>query len=410
MLILFFYKYLSFFINSTYKTIPLGISFYIFNQIAFIIDCYYLRIKKPEFTKFFFLIIYFPHLIAGPFLRYSPIITQLKNNKYFNLSLEKIFFGLIIFCIGLFKKTVIADHLGIYVDNFHFNLNNKLLSPELLSSWIASVAFSFQLYFDFSGYSDMAIGISMFFGIKLPVNFNSPFKSNNIINFWKNWHITLGKYIFEFIYMPLSVYLERKFFDYKGKIFHSIKTIAPLLITFLIVGLWHGSGRNNFETVINFSIFGLLHGFLYYFNYIIKDYKIINNKILKKIVSIFFTFNLVNFTFVFFRSSNLHNATEIVKSMLCLNGIDFYFITNNLVKFGYSNRSDALLFLIIFISSFFVVFLGFNFNKFSEDFNFQKKILKNSLLFNSIIIFSSLITVISIINIKKITTFLYINF
>ena len=343
-------------------------------------------------------------------MRYSPIISQLKKDKYFNPSHEKIFFGLIIFCIGLFKKTVIADHLGIYVDNFHLNLNNKLLSPDFISSWIASLAFSFQLYFDFSGYSDMAIGISMFFGIKLPVNFNSPFKSNNIISFWKNWHITLGRYIFEFIYIPLSIFLERKFFDYKGKIFRFIKTIAPLLITFLLVGLWHGSGRNNFETVINFSIFGLLHGFLYYFNYIIKDYKIIKNKILEKIVSVFFTFNSVNFTFIFFRSNNLHDATEIIKSMLCLNGIDFYFITNNLLKFGYSSRSDALVFLIIFILSFFIVFLGFNFNRLSEDLSFQRKILKNSLLFNSIIIFSSLMAAISIININKITNFLYINF
>jgi D-alanyl-lipoteichoic acid acyltransferase DltB (MBOAT superfamily) len=404
--ILFYYKFFNFFIDNSYTSIPLGISFYIFNQIAFVIDHYYSKIKNPSFINFFFIIIYFPHLIAGPFLRYSPIISQLKNNKYFNITYKKIFFGLLLFCAGLFKKIVLADSLGVYVDNFHLNVNNKTLDPEFFSAWIASIAFSLQLYFDFSGYSDMAIGLSFFFGIKLPINFDSPYKSTNIINFWKRWHTTLGKYIFEFIYIPLSVYSEKIF----GKINHFIKNFFPVMITFIIIGLWHGSGRNNFETVKNFLIFGLLHGSFYYFNYIMKDYEFIKYKKIEKIISIFFTFNLVNISFVFFRSNNLESSILIIESMIGLNNFDIQYFVNNLGKFGYSSKGTALIFITLFIISMLTVFFGFNLNKFSQNFYFQKKIIQNNILSKIILIIFSLAAAISILCIKKDTPFLYINF
>ena len=404
--ILFYYKFFSFFIDKSYSTIPLGISFYIFNQIAFIIDHYNSKIKKPRFVNFFFIIIYFPHLIAGPFLRYSPIISQLKNNKYFNITYTKIYFGLLIFSAGLFKKVILADNLAIYVDHFHLIIYNKSLDPEFFSAWLGSIAFSLQLYFDFSGYSDMAIGLSMLFGIKLPINFDSPYKSTNIINFWKKWHITLGKYIFEFIYVPLSVYTER----ISSKISHLIKIFFSITVTFIIIGIWHASGRNNFETVQNFFIFGLLHGFYYYFNYIIKDYEIFNHKKIKKIISIFFTFNLINFAFIFFRSKNYESAIIIIKSMIGLNKFDVYYVLNNLAKFGYTSKGAALLFIALFVISILIVFFGTNLNKFSQNVYFQKKILKNNLLSKIVLIASSFAAAISILSIKKDAPFLYVNF
>ena len=295
--ILIYYKFFGFLFSANY-IFPLGISFYIFNQIAFIIDFYYQRINKPEFVKFFFLIIYFPHLIAGPFLRYNSIISQLRNKEYFDISYDKFFFGLLIFSVGLFKKVILADNLGVYVDNFHIKLEESL-NLESVSSWLASLSFSLQLYFDFSGYSDMAIGMSMFFGILLPTNFNSPYKSTNIVDFWRRWHTTLGNYIFEFIYVPISIFLEKRFNFRKKALDSFILTSLPIIFSFLLVGLWHGSGRNNFQTILNFTLFGLMHGFLSIYTHMTKNFCIIKNKFISNFLGTFITFNFVNISFIF---------------------------------------------------------------------------------------------------------------
>ena len=417
--ILIYYKYLKFLIDPTYYKIPLGISFYIFNQIVFLIDCYNSRVQNPQFKKLFFLVLFFPHLIAGPFLRYLPIISQLKNKGYFQPSFEKSLFGLIIFSIGLFKKVIFADTLGAYVDNFHFNL--EINSPKIgfIVSWVSSLAYTLQLYFDFSGYSDMAIGLGMFFGIILPVNFNSPYLSTNIVEFWNRWHITLGKYIFDFIYIPFSFFLNKKLFVNNKFVYNFIIPFFSLMLTFLIVGIWHGSGKN-FSSIWNFLIFGGLHGFFSYLNYIFRDINILEKFItLKKIVLIFLTFNLVNFTFIFFRSSDVVNAYKIIKGMLGFNGFGFHPIffsysyhinLSDLEFWNYSYDLDFSIFLIFFFTSFFIVFFTPNINQFSESSNFRKKILKNNILLYFIIIFSAIMLAFSILAISKQSGFLYFNF
>jgi len=419
LLILVYFKFFKFLFDASYNVIPLALSFYIFNQIAFIIDCYYKRIKKPDFKNFLFLISFFPHLIAGPFLRYNPIISQLKNGKYFLPSYDKFFFGLLIFSAGLFKKVVIADTLGFYVDIYHQNLDSNL-GTSFLTSWLASFAYTFQLYFDFSGYSDMAIGISLFFGILLPSNFNSPFKSINIIDFWNRWHITLGKYIFEFIYIPL-VYLFQKITNFEFKFLEIIKlNLLPLLISFVIVGLWHSSGRDNFATVENFFIFGLIHGLAAIFSHLLKDIQFIKNKNISNFLGVFFTFNIVNFSLIFFRSNNFSSSIKMLKSMFCLNFTeDLYNFSNilNLLKIsdplqwagGYSSVR-IYFFLTLLIFSFGIVFFTKNLNNFSSDSVFQKKILNNKLLTKTYIIFFAILFAISLFLINERSSFIYFNF
>jgi D-alanyl-lipoteichoic acid acyltransferase DltB (MBOAT superfamily) len=411
LLILVYFKFLKFLIDPNYIVIPLAISFYIFNQIAFIIDCYYQRIKKPDFKNFFFLILFFPHLMAGPFLRYNPIISQLKKKKYFQPSYNKFFFGLLIFSLGIFKKVVIADTLGSFVDAFHSNLDSSL-NLDFTATWLSTFAFTFQLYFDFSGYSDMAIGISMFFGILLPANFNSPFKSKNFIEFWSKWHITLGKYIFEFIYMPL-VFLLQKISNFKFKFLNIIKLyFLPFLISFLIVGIWHGSGRNNFLTFINFSIFGLLHGVFLAFNHLFKNIKFFKNENVSNFFGVFFTFNLVNFSFIFFRSASFDNSIKIIKTMFDFNSL--YSLNIHSLKLIFLDHGfddvQFYLFLITLLITFLIVFFGKNFNRFSENNFLQTQVLKKFPLIKSYIIFSSIILAIAIMMTGRLSSFIYFNF
>jgi D-alanyl-lipoteichoic acid acyltransferase DltB (MBOAT superfamily) len=417
--ILVYYKYFKFFIDPTYSKIPLGISFYIFNQIVFLIDCYNLRVNKPEFKKLFFLVLFFPHLIAGPFLRYLPIISQLKNKSFFQPSAEKFLFGLIIFSVGLCKKIIFADTLGIYVDNFHFNL--ELNSPKIgfFVSWISSLAYTLQLYFDFSGYSDMAIGLGMFFGIILPINFNSPYLSTSVVEFWKRWHITLGKYIFEFIYIPLSLFLKKKISANSKFAYNFIIPFISLMLTFLIVGLWHGSGKN-ISSIWNFLIFGGLHGFFSYLNHIFRDINILKKFTnLKKCISVFLTFNIVNFAFIFFRSSNVANAYKIIEGMLGFNGYGlhpkFYnylccINLNDLEVWNYSYDIDFAIFIIYIFISLFIIFFTPNINQFSESSVFRKKLLKNKISLYLVIVFSCILFASSILLISKQSGFLYFNF
>jgi alginate O-acetyltransferase complex protein AlgI len=416
-IIFLYFKFFKFSFDSNYFIIPLGFSFYILNQIAFLVDFYYDKIKNPTFVKFFFLVSFFPHLIAGPFLRYNPIISQLKNNKYFIISLDKFFFGLIIFSAGLFKKVIIADKLGIYVDNFHENLNISSLEPKFVTSFFASFSYTLQLYFDFSGYSDMAIGIAMFFGIKLPVNFDSPFKSTNIINYWKTWHITLSNYIFEFIYVPIFQFLGR-YLSFKSSFINNFFiTFFPAVITFVIAGLWHGSGKNGFFGIINFFIFGMLHGIFFYLTHLFKNYEFIKNKYLKKLFGILITFNFVNFALIFFRSSSLNDSILIIKGLLGLNGFGYHpFLYSNKIRYedlevwNFSYDTRFLLYFILFASSLFIVFFGQNFNKYSCDKNFQKKILNSKTLTIRLAVFSSFLLALSILGIYGPSTFLYFNF
>ena len=250
--LLVYFKYMNFFlqnINSLFQTdfkllhilIPLGISFFTFQQISFLVDNYRREIREYSFTDYVLYITYFPKLVEGPIVLHSELFPQFRELGRKRLDAEHFMRAVCLFVFGMGKKVILADTFGKAVDYGYSNLNLLHASDVLL----LILFYSFQLYFDFSGYCDMARGVSRMFGIELPVNFNSPYKARNIIDFWKRWHITLNRFFTKYLYIPLGG-------NRKGK----TRMYANLLLIFLISGLWHGAGWN-------YVIWGMLHGVLY---------------------------------------------------------------------------------------------------------------------------------------------------
>jgi len=217
--------------------LPVGISFYTFTQIAFLVDAYRGKTAHYALPHYALFVTYFPHLIAGPILHHKDIIPQFENPESRRPNPHLILCGLIIFGIGLFKKTGLADGIQPLVA-----LAFGPATPSFDQAWIGALAYSFQLYFDFSGYSDMAIGISLMFGIFLPLNFNSPYKAASIIDFWRRWHMTLSQFLRDYLYIPLGG-------NRHGRLLRYIN----LMITMALGGLWHGAAWT-------FVAWGALHG------------------------------------------------------------------------------------------------------------------------------------------------------
>tara|TARA_S200000501_G_C20861278_1_gene759856 strand:- start:742 stop:2214 length:1473 start_codon:yes stop_codon:yes gene_type:complete len=318
LLILLYFKYLDFFILNInflsgsqlqiYKiALPLAISFFTFQQIAFLIDCFLGKSKEYDFLNYVLFISFFPQLIAGPIVHHKQIMPQFKNTKKNNIKYKNIATGIFIFSIGLFKKVVIADSLSPIVKS-GFDVASNL---SFVESWLTSFAYTFQLYFDFSGYADMAIGSALILNIKLPINFNSPYKSNNLQDFWRSWHMTLGRFLKDYIYIPLG-----------GNKSSNIRTSINLLITFLLGGFWHGAGWT-------FIFWGLLHGL----GLIIYGFWRKANLYLPKFIGWFITFNFINITWVFFRANQWNDAIKIIRGMTGINGFCFPRIFERFVPF-----------------------------------------------------------------------------
>lgn len=322
---------INFFLNTNLNQInlpfPLALSFVTFQTIGFLIECYDGDIKNINFKKYALFIIFFPQLIAGPIVKYNYMLKQFENKKNFFLNNNNIFVGLIILTIGIIKKTIIADNLSIISDQIF----SQEVSQSLIDNWMGSISFTMQIYFDFSGYIDMATGISLLFNIHLPDNFNSPFKSKNVIEFWQRWHITLTNFLTNYLYFPIS----KKF-----KNLNFTKSMLTTIIVFLIAGLWHGPSWL-------FVIFGFLHGIGLVVNQI--NNKIFNFKI-NKFISIFLTFIYVNFTFVFFRSVDLDMAINIISNMLNFQNFDLY---NNNILINLPKNSFYIFFIAILTCFFF---------------------------------------------------------
>ena len=333
LLALFYFKYINFFIENfiflfpmakigTIEplsiALPLGISFFTFTQIAFLSDCFYGKVKERSFIYYLLFVSFFPHLIAGPIIHHQQIMSQFSDSNTYRLNFKKIVLGFTIFIFGLSKKVLIADPLSDYA-NILFNVTRVDLHPNFLLSWLGSIAYTFQLYFDFSGYSDMAVGLSLLFGIFLPVNFNSPLRATNIISFWQRWHISLTKYINQYLYTPLALKGARLGSGKAPWVELLYSLIVPTLISFLIIGLWHGASWT-------YVLFGGMHGLLLVINHIWRKRRVFIGK--KKSCSTMFnkatgcalTFLSVNMTFVMFRSNSVSSAIEIYEGMLGLNG------------------------------------------------------------------------------------------
>lgn len=275
--------------------LPLGISFFTFIQIAYLVDIYRGTTRERNYINYFLFVSFFPQLLSGPIVRHNNLTAQYRDDGTINLSYELISKGLFLFSLGLFKKVMIADNLAPLADA-GFSLSSQL---TFFDSWITSLSYTFQLYFDFSGYTDMAIGSALMFGIRLPINFNSPYKALSIQDFWRRWHITLSSFLRDYIYIPLG-----------GNRAGQMRTYANQLITFLVAGIWHGAGWT-------FVFWGFLHGMGLVIHRIWQKTGIR----IPKAAALLITFNFVNLGWVFFRASNFTEAINVIKAMLGLNGI-----------------------------------------------------------------------------------------
>jgi alginate O-acetyltransferase complex protein AlgI len=221
--------------------LPLGISFFTFTQIAFLVDVYQKKTKELNFVHWLLFVTYFPHLIAGPIIHHARVMPQFDRQDTYRINWWNVSAGLTVFVIGLGKKLFMADNFGAIATPI-FSAARDGAGPPLVEAWAGALAYTLQLYFDFSGYSDMAIGLSLLFNIKLPFNFNSPYKASNIIDFWRRWHMTLSAFLREYLYIPLGG-------NRKG----TARRYVNLLATMLLGGLWHGASWT-------FVAWGALHG------------------------------------------------------------------------------------------------------------------------------------------------------
>lgn len=253
------YKYADFFIGTANAVahadipllqlaLPLGISFFTFTQIAFLVDTYRGEASEPSFPKYLLFVTYFPHLIAGPILHHKQMMPQFGNAGALQIRADSIAVGLTLLTIGLFKKVVIADRFAEFASPV-FAAGASGAPVGFAEAWTGALAYTLQLYFDFSAYSDMAIGLSRLFNIDLPVNFNSPYKSRNIIEFWRRWHISLSSFLRDYLYIPLG-----------GNRFGKVRRYINLFLTMLLGGLWHGANWT-------FVVWGAIHGLLLIVNH-----------------------------------------------------------------------------------------------------------------------------------------------
>ncbi|OKY26727.1 MBOAT family protein [Thalassotalea sp. PP2-459] len=313
-----YFKYAGFILNNVNSVfdvdysigniiLPLAISFFTFQQIAYLVDSYKGITKEYSFLHYALFVSFFPQLIAGPIVHHKDMLPQFERNKAFQLNANDVAIGLSIFAIGLFKKTVIADGIAIYATPI-FSMADAGESIDFFTAWGGALAYTFQLYFDFSGYSDMAVGLARIFGIVLPLNFYSPYKAANISEFWRRWHMTLSKFLRDYVYIALGG-------NRKGQ----VSRYTNLLITMLLGGLWHGAGWN-------FVIWGGLHGSYLIINHswqhMIKSSGVsFVNSMLYRYLAWFITIIAVIIGWVFFRAVTLDGALNMLSGMAGLNGI-----------------------------------------------------------------------------------------
>lgn len=296
--LLFYFKYCNFFVDNFNQLLgldiqfakvilPIGISFYTFESLTYVVDVYR-GVHKPlkSFWQYQTYILLFPKLIAGPIVRYHDIADQITNREK-NYTPEAKLSGILIFCLGLAKKVILANTLGMQADAV-FKLPADQL--DMAAAWVGAVAYTFQIYFDFSGYSDMAIGLCKIMGFRIPENFNNPYISSSITEFWRRWHITLGAWMKNYLYIPLG-----------GNKTTNTKLYRNLIIVFLLSGLWHGASWN-------FVLWGAYHGL-----FLVLERLFLGNVFEKlgKFISVPVTFIIVVTGWVLFRNEDLSYAGSV---------------------------------------------------------------------------------------------------
>jgi alginate O-acetyltransferase complex protein AlgI len=276
--------------------LPIGISFITFQKIAFLVDAYRGLVRNFTLTNYMFFVTFFPQLIAGPITHHSEIMPQIGPSQKRRV-VSDFAVGISIFTVGLFKKVIVADTLAVYADSGYSML--KAGQPlDNASAWITVLSYSFQLYYDFSGYSDMAVGLARMFGFKLPINFDSPYKSASIIEFWKRWHITLSRFLRDYLYIPLG-----------GNRRGVARRYVNLLVVMLLGGLWHGANWT-------FVVWGGVHGLMLCVNH---GWRVLSNARVQTIngswsrrIAVAVTFVAVTLAWVPFRAATLSDAVTML--------------------------------------------------------------------------------------------------
>ncbi len=308
-----YYKYANFFVNTANDLtgisfnlnniiLPLAISFFTFQQIAYLVDAYQRKTEEHSFLHYALFVTFFPQLIAGPIVHHGEMMRQFSKPETFSFNSGKMELGLTIFSLGLFKKVLIADGVARYsTPVFQAAYDEKTIT--VIEAWIGALGYSFQLYFDFSAYSDMAIGIALMFGICLPINFMSPYKAVNIIDFWRRWHMTLSRFLRDYLYFPLGG-------NRKGK----VRRFTNLMITMLLGGLWHGASWT-------FVFWGGLHGGYLIVNHVWRHMRRLMGHDLEKstlrgrILARGVTFLAIVVGWVYFRAESFESANLILSTM-----------------------------------------------------------------------------------------------
>ena len=389
--------------------LPLAISFFTFQQITYIVDAYHNEAHEYNFLHYCLFVTFFPQLIAGPIVHHKEMMPQFENNKKLREIYANLAPGLSLFTLGLCKKVLIADSIARYA-NIAFDATASGITLSFIEAWRGAASYTFQLYFDFSGYSDMAIGLALMFGIRLPMNFNSPYKATNIIDFWRRWHMTLSHFLRDYVYITLGG-------NRKGK----TRRYLNLLITMLLGGLWHGAAWT-------FVFWGFLHGLYLIINHawrwlraqvgLSHDATSSIGKFFARVI----TLMAVIIAWVFFRSESFDSAIIMLKGMSGVYGFILpeslqeklgsvsHLITAVGWKFGYMEYSKGLKdVLVMFLFTLAVWYLP----------NTQEIILKDNqasasrIYWRPNIIWSaglSLLLLLAILRLSNFSEFLYFQF
>lgn len=385
-----YFKYYDFFItnlNTLFSTdfnvlhlvLPLAISFFTFQQIGYLVDSYRLETKGYRFFDYALFVSFFPQLIAGPIVHHSEVMSQFENRQNKVIQFKNISLGLFVFALGLFKKIGIADTFAIWATE-GYNASDQL---TLLGGWVTSLSYTFQLYFDFSGYSDMAIGLGLLFNITLPYNFSSPYKALSIQDFWRRWHMTLSSFLTKYIYIPLG-----------GSRKSMPRTYVNILIVFFVSGIWHGAGWT-------FVLWGLAHGFAS----VIYRWWSTHGFKLPKLLAWFVTFQFINITWVLFRAPDFQTATQVMKAMFGLQSVGqssaaSIFSPLNMMEAEVLVTNHMFIVIGTIVFFFFISVLAKNTNELRENF---KPTFARAL-------FTAALFVYSIFQLQKVSEFLYFNF
>lgn len=316
--------------NVGHIILPLGISFFTFQKIAWLIDSAWGVARKSSFLEFSLFASFFPQLIAGPIVHYKEVIPQFRHKLFGTLIMRNLMVGLVIFAIGLFKKVVIADSIAAYLNPMYTAAAAHHGAIDFRTGWLIAVSFTLQVYFDFSGYSDMAIGLARMFGILLPLNFHSPLRAPSVIDYWRRWHMTLQRFIVSYLFQPMSLPFNRFVSNHNigGWAAFGVGIMVPSFITFFILGIWHGAGWG-------FVVYGLLNAMYVSVNELWREYKKRKRKAARKAKlpplpeagigeRVFYHVLTLTCVFtgnMFFRAEALGDGIAIFKAMFGFNGV-----------------------------------------------------------------------------------------